>query len=409
MGLTQEGEVFQIRVVEGPAALRGQLVPSTGLIGRALPAPGGKWGGEQRVKTTYYPGNPVATQQVLGPTEKPLLIGGKWHDRFLGNGFAKALADIFDNLRRSGALLEVSWGTTAVPVTRTQSAAQAAAKGLPGGATTLAALQITGAPFVRRGILRRFEFSPNRSIEDIEWEMEFEWRGRDDAAAPINLSLPVGSIQDLTDATKAAADSVKTSFTNPLTQILGASQAVQDTIDDSLNGMFSAVSQMNQCSAALAQQAEVPAELANRVIGACRLAVGSIQNILDVYDNVQFCAVDVRDNALSLLAAVDDVLTLKTTLRAAQEAAIDQANDMEARTVPDVIAEVQVSADTDLRELARRYYGDADLWWLIADYNDMAGSAVPALPTGPSDNPKVTIQVPRRGGQTWNAVMGTGA
>ena len=78
----------------------------------------------------------------------------------------------------------------------------------------------------------------------------------------------------------------------------------------------------------------------------------------------------------------------------AEQAAVASAK-LAAQQVPDVIAIERPSAGSDLRDLAVKFYGDPDLWLLIADYNDLDTSEVPATPTGPSDTGAPPIYIPR--------------
>ncbi|HUO37125.1 MAG TPA: hypothetical protein VMU34_04440, partial [Mycobacterium sp.] len=81
----------------------------------------------------------------------------------------------------------------------------------------------------------------------------------------------------------------------------------------------------------------------------------------------------------------------------AQQAARASAK-LASQQVPDIIAILRPPAGSDLRDIAARpeIYGDPDLWILIADFNDLPTSEVPATPTGPSDDNAPAIYVPRK-------------
>jgi len=134
---------------------------------RALPlrADGIEFGGETRRKTTWYMGNPVATQQVLGPKLDNTTVNGVWNDLFIRgtttvDGFdqkdvfyARDLVKYFRDMQTAGQELEVSWG-----------------------------------PESRRGLLVRFTPRYER-LQDILWEMEFEWRAA--TSSPVKfVSVP---------------------------------------------------------------------------------------------------------------------------------------------------------------------------------------------------------------------------
>jgi hypothetical protein len=103
----------------------------------------------------------------------------------------------------------------------------------------------------------------------------------------------------------------------------------------------------------------------------------------------------VKDNALDLIRAMDQILTVLGFADQATESCTDAAAGVLNNIEPDVIAEVRAPAGTDLRDLAIRYYGTADLWWLIANANGIDGSAVPSPPSGPSDDPARALVIPR--------------
>ena len=70
---------------------------------------------------------------------------------------------------------------------------------------------------------------------------------------------------------------------------------------------------------------------------------------------------------------------------------------------------VRPPAGSDLRDLAVKYYGNPDLWFLIADFNDLPSSEVPANPSGPSDNGGPPIYIPRQSDYTTALVQVWGA
>jgi hypothetical protein len=79
-----------------------------------------------------------------------------------------------------------------------------------------------------------------------------------------------------------------------------------------------------------------------------------------------------------------------TSEKVAQQAAI-----LASQSQPIVIAEVRPPAGSDLRDLAAKYYdGNSELWVLIAEFNDLDSSEVPATPTGPSDLGAPPILIP---------------
>jgi hypothetical protein len=136
------------------------------LRGRALPyrpERGGSagWSGRQRTRLTWYQGNPVATQQVLGPEESGSEFDGAWKDRFLPGDVlvnddpsaavtAAQVVELLEDFRVCGNTIRVQWGH-----------------------------------IVRVGVLVEFGYQWDRAT-DVRWKMSFEWSARDDSVrAPV--------------------------------------------------------------------------------------------------------------------------------------------------------------------------------------------------------------------------------
>lgn len=136
------------------------------LFGAGLPARGASWPGEQRVSTTWYPGNAAeATQHVLGPIEKEAPWEGIWRTTLLFRtpaeftdasgqrssvGVAFDLAQILEDFFRSGLLLRVTWEQTIRSVTR---------------------------QIVREGRCKSWDFKYDR-VDDINWSVNWDWASR---------------------------------------------------------------------------------------------------------------------------------------------------------------------------------------------------------------------------------------
>lgn len=387
-----QSSAFIIKFLDG--VLEDQVLT---LEGRALPYQGVSFGVEQRVKTTYNPGNPTATQQVVGPTEKNTVIQGAWKDIFLGNGSARALADTFRDICRTGPAIEVSWGT-----------------GIAADGT------LFGKIVVRRGVLKRFEPKFDRP-QDLTWEAEFEWRGSDDPSAPPVLAAGFVDEREgfsgLSDALSDALASIRAiadGIAGAISSFVDFTQW-QNILDDIQNTFVSAIGVLDAAAGSIQSVSDLASDIIERVRGCCvslasscvdlRAAVDAVTGFPD--DAVQFgedmaqvgkkfrMALSPSDDPLSYL---DDTTVLYEMAQIADQVA-SRATEMDAslalKTVPDTMAELRVSAGSDLRDIARKYYGDPDLWWEIADYNGWDSSEVPANPTGPSDRVAMMLKVPR--------------
>lgn len=176
------------------------------LVGSGLPYMGAEWGGQLSISTTWYPGNDrEATQQVLGPQVLPNTWSGGWHRTMLGktpalcttsDGFTPRvsaptdLVNVLEGMFRAGRRLQVVWATE-------QS-----------GGTAALTQQITR---VGRAKTWRWRY---RTEHDIEWEIAWEWSGRNLTTPRVTSTRPntvtqmgaayEAAIQALVDAAAAA-------------------------------------------------------------------------------------------------------------------------------------------------------------------------------------------------------------
>lgn len=80
------------------------------LAGNLMPFQPFEWSGEQRLVKEYYPGNPEAAVQVLGPKEGPLNIKGRFKDKRydpvqIPYGSSFQYTKLFEAIRKRGNLL----------------------------------------------------------------------------------------------------------------------------------------------------------------------------------------------------------------------------------------------------------------------------------------------------------------
>ena len=384
---------FSILVLEGP--LQGQNIF---LEGRALPYQGVAYPTEARVRTTWYPGNPVATQQKTGPILRNTVIQGAWKDVFLGDGQARALVRTFEDLVRTAVDIEVSWGV-----------------GLDESGGT------TGETIVRRGIVKRIEPKFDRP-QDVFWEIEFEWSGTDDSAFTPVLSAGVvderlgfdgvaDDAQQVEDATDSWLDQLNAKIAG-LTDF----QQVADWLDTQQNNLVAATGELESATGALTDVSDLATDVIERVTGACDIIVGSCARIsaaITGYREVYYAAKDAKaafegmaDRLKNALWPIDDPAAyldgmtnnydLLAKADASSESAQQQSDSVKAKQIPGVAKELNVPAGTDLRDIARDEWGDPDAWWDIADFNGLDGSRVPDMPAGLGDQMGYPIAIPVR-------------
>lgn len=213
------------------------------LIGPGLPFRGASWETQQRVKTTWYAGNSLqATRQIYGPIELPSQWEGEWRSirmiqtpsLFFATGLqgpsekvfrAYLLRDILDAIFYRGRLLRVTWFSESD--------------------TT------SGLKIVRVGTAKTWKF-PHDRVDDIKWNIEFEWSGRD----AVNQS--------------------------PVSLRLDNQVAPSDDLSSSLSGLSSLVDGFKS----LENLAEAPLDLLNSVGNTINRVGAQIDQIGDVVNNI---------------------------------------------------------------------------------------------------------------------------
>lgn len=381
MAFDSQSTGLQIQLLEGAISKEtiqtGQPPGTLVLAGRAGPFKGVKWGRKMRVQTTFSPGNPNGTQQVIGRTLDPTTFSGEWNDRFLGDGQSQVLRALFERIHDAGVSVQVTWGGS-----------------LSGDPS---APVLSGEPYVRVGIMSSFVPTTDR-VQDVSWEATFDWRSAGESSAPavaatgkLNPSEGFGALQD----ELALSTALWTAVSQGPQFAAGLPQVATDAMTRAFDQVTVATDTIANVTAAVTSTVLIPTAAALQLIGACETGLQSIRTMESVLLNVNQLALEVQDSALDLLRLKNQVLDTLQTWLGAKGACVDAREGMQQYVESDTIAEVRAPAGTDLRDLALRYYGDADLWWAIARANGIDGSAVPSPPSGPSDDPARAIRIPR--------------
>ena len=392
---------FNIAILDG--SLKGTSIE---LVGTMLPFRGVSFPTKQRSKTTYYPGNPVGSQQVFGATKEDATITGVWYDMALGPGNARALVRQIEFVVEHGLPVEVTWG---------------------GGAIG----NFDDVGITRRGIIKSID--PKFEISQIvEWSITFEWKGEalqtkppTFAAGPSAVAGKIDEFNFLSNGLLETGDEI-TSWREDASRYVsagfGALAFVNDSLDNAQNSFANAVTEIDYAAALVTDGADLPSSVMERVRGACARVVAACQNVRGAYDAVAglwpltsgltgqdwinaalFASQQAKEAKLALFPTDDPLAQLDGMTQqfgimqatdAQAESCAQQAASLAAQIHPIVIAEERPPAGSDLRDLAIRYYGDANLWGLIADFNDLDSSLVPATPTGPSDDGAPPLLIP---------------
>lgn len=332
-------------IVELTGALR-----EVHLFDRALPYQGLKTPSAQRYVSHWYPGNKVATIQVLGPTVGDWKVEGMWKSRFLlaersvdlrgfedieNTNFTVAAEDLIVAIERiieAGQQVEVSWGAQ-----------------------------------VRRGLLVEFEPDWDRR-EDVRWSMTFTWaqRGADQprrATAAVDRSSAVKQAMDELDAVltdQPAAITSRKTLGSLVADARSANLAFLVALQRAQRSTLTTVAEIQGVQAA-----------GERVVQAMQaICRGQIADLpyyesTPLDDLATVLEVEIWNRGVTHSARHVAAETRRTT------------RGLDERTEPGVIAVVTITDGVSLRHLARRYLGSADAWPLIADANNLVSAIVP--------------------------------
>lgn len=350
---------FSITTVTGSEPMQLQL------RGRALPYQPFTLEGAMRSEVTWYPGNAVATIQMLGAEEKSSSVAGMWKDRFIKSvtdegasvdptGVAlfnnQAVADVFslvgfvEKLRLAGQLVRVEWDS-----------------------------------IVREGILSRFRQTWKRR-EDVEWEMEFAWVSRGEKQKPVTLSSTT-SANSFATQLRAGLDAITTALTPPSFPVI---EDFTTAVDSALSEIDDAVLQVENAVQNSVQQISVPSDSAERALAATETIKTSASEIVTTCESYPPLLVIKNETGESLgmenaLVASNYLREIKTAARDLQMTASDQADTLRAQVRQEtLLASFVARAPTDLRDVSQKYYGTPDEWRSLVIYNNFESSRVDA-------------------------------
>ncbi len=339
------------------------------LRGRAMPYEGVEWEGELHTKKTVYPGNPVATIQVLGPEESETTIGGTWKDRFMPGSIVKngnendidtaeKAVTLFHDLRRSGKQVRVQWLTE-----------------------------------VRTGLITRFSPKWLRAT-DVEWEIEFEWASMNDEVPSRTAELFESNANDLLNLMNLIEDI--------LTLAPDLAGAFVASLVDTINTVRDKVSKVVN----LLRVVETIANLPGTLLGALEAAVGSL--VRETQDLIRRIGGERLSNGIlaplvkgpwtppEQPGSTSSGVTLSSS-SATQEAKVEAwRRDMvrglgglsfgaqraqqavQGRLQPKTIQVITVTEGATLYGLAQKHYGSPDFANFLAVTNGLTSALVPA-------------------------------
>jgi len=330
---------------------------------RALPYRPLKFSGRTRGDFTWYPGNPVATTQILGTEEAPSVFNGAWKDRFIAGvtsdgiftGIANALidgqqianvsdlVDVFNDVRQSAQPLEVTW-----------------------------------AHRTRVGIMTRFD-ETWLTAEDVEWEMEFQWTSRGQPEQPV--TIPVSPQPgDLADKLRAGLNTLKNVITAPFQVV----QSFTDTVNELASEISDAIEDIESTAVQIEQQVLSPVTAAERTLAAVDLIIKDCNDLVSAVEaqpGVQlYYLLDTAETTYGdALVAADYGNSIKRAAQDIRTQCIDASASMSDESDGvDLLASFTARGDTDLRDVSQQFYGTPDQWRTLMLYNDFDDSQLTA-------------------------------
>ncbi|TXH43894.1 MAG: hypothetical protein E6Q97_33520 [Desulfurellales bacterium] len=340
------------------------------LDGRGLPYPSGvRWGGEQRLESTWLPGSPDAVVQLFGPKERDQSIEGRWAtDRMGGDSpscivrvdgrqlpTALEAAQLLDLVRIEGMLLRVSYESE-----------------------------------VRYGFLRSFEYGPmpeGRTLLRIDWQAQFEWASRNgQMAAPAipsrlgtsllsnRLAILAQQVESVDVEMRGQADALRSRLAEPVATLRKTAAAAANL----------AASWVQRASSA-ASTAQGTIGITNEVLVSHYAIAGAAQSVAysQVASRQEFAPVPGRVGGVQSDAGLGSTVVVARDARRMLRLARDLAalGDSVAASTAAALHETEPQVayamrGEDLRDVAQRVLGSADAWRDVAAVNGLAGSEV---------------------------------
>lgn len=350
------------------------------LRGRSLPYKGAVLdNGSQRVEITYFPGNPVAFSQVLGPTYERSEINVYWKDKFLADEENAPLILGFPMLSAAGRPTPVGANRTignsflsggAFTGQQTLQLAKAAqdAVGLLRRAGAL--FRVEWLSFVRFGHLVHAEFEDGDG-DEVKGKIEFAWTG-DTAVQPKVVAVDwsaksllakllgfIKALDNLLAGLLFKLNLITAQFTNPIAGLLSDLNRIVGTLGKFASfrlipaevglGLKASLYRLRESTAALLRQLEA-ADV--RLVGARRLDNPAMQ--------------------LSDLA----VRQLRQLLSVISEEVAEELARLEALLSKETLKIYRVTSFKTLRDVSLDVFGTKDNWREIASFNGLSGSIV---------------------------------
>ncbi len=315
------------------------------LRGRALPYRAIELPMEMRVKTQWYPGNPEATQQVLGPHLPPTDFNGMWKLRFLAGSIdatglfidkVEDAVELFYDLVRSGNKIRFQWGAEE-----------------------------------REGIMKAFVPTWDR-LQDCKWSITMEWSSRAGNKLPRGAPFGLDFVADL----RAALNGVQELLAlRPLDVI--------DTYTRQVNALFAEVAETSVAIDSATRRIQNIAAIPGRVLG--QVATNTERLVRSVTLLLQLVTeepITSQTTTLLTVAQMRQELNRRTTARqlsVLRQAAIRSNNQVQRQAAPrESVRLVTAPAGASFYWLSTQFYGTPDFARFLQKLNGADSFSIPA-------------------------------
>lgn len=330
------------------------------LRGRALPYRPYSLKGKMRAEFTWYPGNAVASVQLLGASEDGTTIKGQWKDRFIrseddnGNsvnptGIATldgrqvedcmALVNAVDSFRMGGQLVEVTWD------------------------------EIT-----RVGIITDFAPTWNQR-EWVEWELSFGWVSRGEKESPITFAKP----PDATDFANQMSNLV-TQLSDIVVPTFNLAQSFVDKIYGFATTISNTVNELEDLTFQVSNQVLTLSEAGSSTLACAETLKSASASIISLLGATPLRAM--RNATTGTAQTFGEVLetdvwqrSVKGVVREIETTAAEKGDTLRATVnQTDLLATFVARAPTDLRDVSLIYYDTPNEWRRLMQYNGLSSS-----------------------------------
>jgi hypothetical protein len=395
--LTDDGGPLYIKELTGDkrtVALFNHTMPY-----RPLP-----FAGKHRIGVTAYAGFPTKTQQPMGAEEDNTAMNGRWCDVFMGADDDGATVFGSGNINNISSTADAE--TVEISVSQTKiSTARDLAELIDDIRRKGQLLRVQWAHLVRIGRIEKFE-QKWLNVHDVEWDIEFNWQGRDESVAtatPANPSINTSAadvskaylaLQD--DTSFAGLDDLNPRFADLVdVHVTALQQAIanaENTIAARASGITDAVDAMRRAISTYQYVQDTSDLLISQLTStAAASCINYLREVARVDESVGLGKVTALDRLThpesrdltgasygQVLSAACAIAQSLRTARRLGNAAGRQRVRLSRLVEADVIAVLMITDEQDLRDLALAYYDSAEEWYRIARYNGISGSQVEA-------------------------------